>query len=275
MRIKLGHSPDADDAFMFYALSSGLVDTGGFEFEHVLLDIQSLNEKARRGEFEITAISAAAYPYVRGLYDLTRCGGSFGDNYGPMIVSSRAMTVDELDRVTVAIPGTMTSAYLALRLFRPNLKTLVMPFDKILPAVAAGKVEAGLLIHEGQLTYAGSGLHLVVDLGKWWHDTTGGLPLPLGLNTVRRDLSEQTRQKLSEILLESIRLSLAHREKAVGHALSFSRGLENKLADRFIGMYVNDLTLDMGQRGQRGLEEFFCRGQKAGFIPPATPLRIV
>jgi len=271
MNIRLAHSPDADDAFMFYALAAGKIDTGAYRFEHVLADIQTLNDHARRGTYEVTALSAHAYAHARDGYAITRCGGSFGDGYGPVLVARGPMSTDELARAVVAVPGATTSAALALKLFCPTATARVMEFDRILEAVAAGDVPCGLIIHEGQVTYAQQGLCGVTDLGAWWRNRTG-LPLPLGVNAVRRDLSGDDRSRLTEILHRSIAYGLAHREEALTYALPFARDVAPPLTDRFVGMYVNDTTLDMGPRGRRAVEEFLRQGHQAGIIPDALPV---
>lgn len=257
---------------MFYGLASGEVDAGEFEFEHVLEDIQTLNDRASRGEMEITAISVHAYAYVRDKYLLTRCGGSFGDDYGPMIVARDEMTEADLANQRIAVPGITTSAYLALQLYRPGLRTQVIPFDQIVPAVQTGIVDCGLIIHEAQVTYAQQGLHCVVDLGKWWRAKTDGLPLPLGCNAIRRDIPADKRTRLERIVLESIRYGLEHRDEAVSYALRYAGEMERPLADRFVGMYVNELTLDMGHRGRKAMEEFLRMGHEQGITPDALPL---
>ncbi|TWT44176.1 1,4-dihydroxy-6-naphtoate synthase [Phycisphaerae bacterium RAS1] len=273
MLIRLAHSPDPDDAFMFYGLSCGAVDPGPYHFEHILDDIQSLNERAMRGEYEVTAISIHAYPHVAARYALTSCGSSMGDNYGPMIVASRPMTIEELRGRTIAIPGKMTTAYLVLQLllgrgdgpsaaFSPR----VTMFDQIPDEVVAGRVDAGLIIHEGQLTYEKHGLHLVVDLGVWWQQRTG-LPLPLGGNAIRRDLGDAACREIAGIIRRSIQYSLDHRDEAVKYALRFGRGLDLGLADRFVGMYVNQWTLDYGQRGREAVRRLLGEGAKAGLVP--------
>jgi 1,4-dihydroxy-6-naphthoate synthase len=275
MRIRLGHSPDADDAFMFYGLSSGQVDSGPFRIEHELVDIQTLNDRAASGELEVTAISAHAYPYVRDKYRLTRCGGSFGDGYGPRIVAAEPFAESDLAGRTVAVPGTTTSAFLALQLYRPGLKTRVLPFDKIVAAVQAGVVDCGLIIHEAQLTFARSGLHCVADLGAWWQAKTH-LPLPLGCNAIRKDIPPAAATALEAVIRRSIEFGLAHRAEAVKHALQFAREMqEAALTDEFVGMYVNAMTLDMGDRGRAAMEEFLRRGAAAGLIPDALPLEFV
>ena len=269
MKITIAHSPDSDDAFMHYALARHKLDTGGLEFRHVLQDIQTLNQRAVEGLYEVTAISIHAYAYVADKYALLPHGASMGENYGPMIVAREAFTREALKTQTVAVPGTMTSAYLALKLFAPEIATVVMPFDAILPAVQRGEMAAGLLIHEGQLTYADAGLYNVVDLGAWWAGETGGLPLPLGGNAIRRDLGEERIAEVSHLLRESIRYALEHREEALNYALEFARGMETRpqLADQFVGMYVNQRTLDYGEDGRRAVQLFLDRGFEAGVIP--------
>jgi 1,4-dihydroxy-6-naphthoate synthase len=272
MRLRLGHSPDPDDAFMFYALAQGLVDAEGLEFEHVLEDIETLNRRAERGELEITALSVHAYAHVHARYLLLPHGASMGDGYGPLLVSQRPLRVEELRAARIAVPGLRTSAYLAARLALGDFEAAVMPFDRITDAVRAGEADAGLLIHEGQLTYAGHGLLRILDLGAWWRDETGGLPLPLGVNAVRRDLPEEVIRRITRVLGASIRHALAHREPAVTHALRYGRGLDRELAGRFIGMYVNELTQDLGERGRAGMREFLRRGHAAGLVPGPVPL---
>lgn len=269
MTIRLGHSPDADDAFMFWALSAGLVQTP-LQFEHVLRDIQTLNEWARDGTLEFTAMSVHNLAYVADKYIVLRQGGSFGDGYGPMLVAREPIPLEQLRELTIAVPGYLTSAYLALRLFLPDARTVEMPFDAIMPAVQRGEVPVGLLIHEGQLTHQQAGLHLLLDLGAWWHAETGGLPLPLGINAVRADLPEPIQREIARAFHESIQLGLQHRERALEYALQYGRGIDPATADRFVGMYVNELTLDMGERGKRAIEEFLARGAAAGITPPAT-----
>lgn len=287
MRIRLAHSPDPDDAFMFYGLSCGAVDSGRYQFEHILEDIQTLNERAMRGEYEMSAISLHAYPYVADKYALTACGCSMGDNYGPMVVSRTPMTIDALRGRTVAVPGLMTTAYLALQLllgpgrgspgatrqpaaFTPE----VLYFDQIPAAVRDGKFDAGLIIHEGQLTYEKDGLHLVVDLGRWWMEKTD-LPLPLGGNVVRRDLGETVCREITHIMKASITYSLAHRQEAVRYALRFGRGLDESLADRFVGMYVNKWTLDYGPRGRAAVQRLLGEGSDAGLVPAIPPISFI
>ena len=266
-RIQLGHSPDSDDAFMFYGLAEHKVDSEGFEFEHVLRDIQTLNEWAREGRIEITAISVHAYAFVADKYAILSHGASMGDNYGPMVVTREPVDPEWLRDKRIAIPGEMTSAFLALRLFLGDFAYDVMPFDQIMEAVASGKAEAGLLIHEGQLTHGELGLHSVVDLGKWWYRETEGLPLPLGVNAVRRDLGPETMAQLSRILKASIVYGLEHRQAALEHAMQYARGLETATADTFVGMYVNDWTVDMGERGKESIRLFLGRAAEKGYIP--------
>ena len=279
MKLTLGHSPDPDDAFMFYALAKHLLPTPGYEFEHILQDIQTLNERATRAELDITAISIHAYAYVLKDYALLRSGASMGDNYGPMIVGKRVFTREELRVRKIAVPGLMTSAFLALQLFlgvpKEKLDYVVVPFDQIFDALARGEAEAGLIIHEGQLTYAGEGLVLSADLGQWWFAETGGLPLPLGGNAVKKSLGGKVVAELSDILHASIKYGLEHRAAGVEHALPLGRGLDSALADRFIGMYVNELTLDYGDRGKKGVREFLDRAHRAGLIPAPVELEFV
>lgn len=276
MLIRLAHSPDPDDAFMFYGLSIGAVDPGPYKFEHILEDIQTLNERAMRGEYEMTAISIHAYPYVADRYQLTACGSSMGDNYGPMIVTRAPRDIEWLRGRTIAVPGRMTTAYLALSLLlgRDGFTPRVVMFDQIGAEVAAGRVDAGLLIHEGQLTYAREGLSLVVDLGRWWMERTG-LPLPLGGNVVRRDLGPEHARAITRIMKASIRYSLDHRDEAVKYALRFGRGLDEKLADRFVGMYVNEWTLDYGPRGREAIRRLLADGAKAGIVPACGEIDFV
>jgi 1,4-dihydroxy-6-naphthoate synthase len=279
MHLTLGHSPDPDDAFMFYALAKHLLPSPGYEFEHILQDIQTLNERATRAELDITAISIHAYAYVLKDYALLRSGASMGDNYGPMIVGKKAFTRDELLTRKIAVPGLMTSAFLALQLYlgrrRENINYIVVPFDQIFDALDRGEADAGLIIHEGQLTYGSSGFVLSADLGRWWFAETGGLPLPLGGNAVKKSLGPQRIKELSRILYDSIKYGLDHRAAGVAHALPLGRGLDTKLADQFIGMYVNDLTLDYGPRGEKGVREFLDRAHHAGLIPAPVELEFV
>jgi len=263
MRIRLGHSPDADDAFMFWALAQHRVDTRGFEFEHVLRDIQTLNEWALEGKLEVTAISLHAYPFVQDHYVLLPHGASMGSGYGPVVVAREPLTRERLRATEIAVPGAMTTAFLALRLYLGDFGYRVAPFDEILDEVKDGRAEAGLLIHEGQLTYESEGLKKIVDLGEWWLLETG-LPLPLGVNVARRDLGEETLHDLSGVLAASIRAGLANRKEALAYALQFGRGLDEELADEFVGMYVNDLTADYGDEGREAVRELLRRGEAIG-----------
>ncbi|MFN2468426.1 MAG: menaquinone biosynthesis family protein [Gaiellaceae bacterium] len=263
MLIRLGHSPDPDDAFMFWALTEDAVDTRGFEFEHVLRDIQTLNEWALEGRLEVSALSLHAYPFVQDRYVLLPHGASMGSGYGPVVVSRRPLTRADLGRVEVAVPGRMTTAFLVLRLYAGDFAYREVPFDRILEEVESGAAEAGLLIHEGQLTYASRGLEKVVDLGEWWLLETG-LPLPLGVNVARRDLGEDTLRDLSAVLEDSIRAGLANRDEALRYALRFGRGLDDELADRFVGMYVNELTCDYGDEGRAAVRELLRRAEAIG-----------
>ena len=254
MLIRLGHSPDPDDAFMFWGLASGAVDTGEFEFEHVLADIQSLNEWALEGRLEVTALSLHAYPFVQDRYVLLPHGASMGNGYGPVVVTREKMTVEDVKDVEIAVPGKMTTAFLLLRLLLGDVRYREVPFDQIIDEVQTGKADAGLLIHEGQLTYESEGLRKIVDLGEWWSEKTGNLPLPLGGNVIRRDLGTDNVAKISRMLHDSIAYALSHREQALDYAMKYSRGLDRRKADRFVGMYVNDLTLDYGDRGRTAVQ---------------------
>jgi 1,4-dihydroxy-6-naphthoate synthase len=276
IRVRLGHSPDSDDAFMFYGLADHKVPTEGFTFEHILRDIETLNHWAREGRLEITAISVHAYAYVADKYAILTHGASMGDNYGPLVVTREPASVEWLRGRTIAIPGTLTSAYLALRLFLgADFAYDILPFDQIMEAVRDGKAEAGLLIHEGQLTHGQFGLHKVVDLGAWWYQETGGLPLPLGVNAVRRDLGPKCMAALSRVLRTSIAFGLDHREPALRHAMQYARGLDAAIADQFVGMYVNAWTLDMGPRGQESIRLFLMRAHEQGVIDHEVPLDFV
>lgn len=266
MHITVAHSPDSDDAFMFYGLASGRVSNEGLEIEQVLADIETLNRAAFDGQYEVTAVSMHAYAHLHETYALLPHGASMGDNYGPMVVV-REDGPRTLDGVRVAIPGTLTSAWLALQLHRPGLDYEVMPFDQILEAVRDGRAEAGLLIHEGQLTYADEGLRKVVDLGEWWFERTGGLPLPLGGNVIRRDLGDEMMRKVSRILHASIKCALDNRQDAVDYAIQFGRGLDRAKTDRFVGMYVNALTLDYGDRGREAVRRFLAEAWEKRLIP--------
>jgi 1,4-dihydroxy-6-naphthoate synthase len=268
MKVSLAHSPDSDDAFMFYGLARDKVPTDGLEIVHVLRDIESLNHQAREGVHEVTAISFHAYPYVAERYALMPCGGSIGDGYGPLLVAREGMDPVALRGagLLVAVPGTLTTAFLALKLFAPKARTRVVAFDRILDEVREGRADAGLVIHEGQLTYAGHGLRKILDLGAWWKDETG-LPLPLGGNAVRRDLGPELVARLTRLVRDSVRYSLAHRDEALRYALEFARGMDPGVADRFVGMWVNEMTVDCGERGRRAVQELLDRGHAAGIIP--------
>ncbi|HUN89453.1 MAG TPA: MqnA/MqnD/SBP family protein [Terriglobales bacterium] len=265
--ITVAHSPDSDDAFMFYGLATNKVRVPGLKFSHTLCDIETLNRKAMDGVYDVTAISFHAYPYVQDKYGLMTCGGSVGDGYGPMIVSLRALSIAELKQMKIAVPGTLTTAYLALNLFAPGIKTEVVPFDQIIPQILAGKYEAGLIIHEGQLTYPKAGLHRIVDLGKWWRDVTG-LPLPLGGNAIRRELGPDLIREVSKALKRSIEYALEHREEALEYAMQFARDLDTPSADKFVGMYVNERTVDYGSDGREAVSRLLDMGHKAGIIKP-------
>ena len=272
--IHVAHSPDSDDAFMFYALAEGKIDTQGLTYVHELQDIESLNQRALRGELEVTAVSIHAYAYLADRYALLPHGSSMGDRYGPRLVTRQPATRDSLRGKRIAIPGPMTTAYLALRLYLPEFDAVPTPFDEIEQAVAAGAVDAGLLIHEGQLTFGDLGLHLVVDLGEWWYGETG-LPLPLGGNVVRKDLGADLVSKISRHLRASIAYGLEHRKAALDHAMQYARGLDRAKADEFVGMYVNDWTLDYGETGRRAVRELLRRGHEAGIIDHAVTVEFV
>jgi 1,4-dihydroxy-6-naphthoate synthase len=273
--ITVGHSPDPDDAFMFYALAHDKLDTGELRFRHELQDIETLNRRALRGELEVSAVSIHAYAHLLDKYALLPSGCSMGDRYGPMVVARRPLTVEQLKTARIAVPGTLTTAFLTLRLLLPGgFAYEVMPFDRILGAVAEGKYDAGLIIHEGQLTFQNQGLRLVVDLGVWWQERTG-LPLPLGGNVVRRDLGADTIRQISRLLKESIRYSLDHRDAALAYALQYARDMDKGLADRFVGMYVNEWTLDYGPRGREAVRRLLEEGHRAGVIPSAVNVEFV
>src|SRR3954465_9100964 len=273
--IRVGHSPDPDDAFMFYALAHDKLDTGGLEFRHELMDIETLTRRALRGALEVTAVSLHAYAYLLDKYALLPSGCSMGDKYGPMVVARQKMSVEELKKVKIAVPGTMTTAFLALRLLLPEgFAHEVVPFDQILGAVAEGRFDAGLIIHEGQLTFQNQGLHLVVDMGVWWQEKTG-LPLPLGGNVVRRDLGPDVIRRVSALLKQSIRYALDHRQDALSYALDYARDMDRSLADRFVGMYVNDWTLDYGERGRAAVRRLLDEGHRAGIIPAPVAVEFV
>lgn len=276
MLIRVGHSPDPDDAFMFYALSAGKIDTGPYQFQHTLQDIQTLNERAMRAELEVSAISLAAYPSLQDKYALLDLGASMGDGYGPMVVARQPMTVADLRGKTLAIPGTMTTAFLTLNLLlgAGKFQYKVMAFDTILEAVAAGQVDAGLIIHEGQLTYRDNGLHLVVDLGAWWKETTS-LPLPLGGNVIRRDLGDKAIVEVCHLVRASIDYGLKHRSEALTYAMKYGRNLNTALADQFVGMYVNDYTLRYGAAGREAVRQLLRRAAEAGLVQPVKDLEFV
>jgi len=265
--ITLAHSPDSDDAFMFYGLATHKLETGDLEFEHVLKDIQTLNEQARKGTYDVTAFSFHAYAYVADKYALLPHGASIGDNYGPIVVSNQELDPSELRNVTIAVPGVLTSAFLTLSIHTPDFSYEVVPFDQIIEAVNEGRCDAGLLIHEGQLFYHNLGLHKVLDLGEWWHEHTGGLPLPMGGNAIRRELGTETIREVSSLLKESIQYSLDHREDALEYAMQFAREMDPALADRFVAMWVNDLTLDYGERGREAVRRLLKEGHERGIIP--------
>lgn len=270
--ITVGHSPDPDDAFMFYALAHDKLDTGPLRFRHELQDIETLNRRALRGELEVTAVSIHAYAHLLDKYALLPSGCSMGDSYGPMIVTRKPMKLGDLGNCRIAVPGTLTTAFLALRLLLVDpFAYEVVPFDQIIAAVAAGQFDAGLIIHEGQLTFQQQGLQLVVDLGQWWYEKTG-LPLPLGGNVVRRDLGQETMRLISRLLKESIQYALDHREDALHYALKYARDMDVGLADRFVGMYVNDWTLDYGPRGREAVQRLLQEAHKAGII--AKPVNV-
>lgn len=272
--IHLAHSPDSDDAFMFYALATGKVDVDDVEYIHELQDIETLNQRALKGELEVTAVSIHAYAYLSDRYALLPHGASMGDRYGPRLVTRSPMTREDLRGRKIGVPGPLTSAYLALRLYQPDFEPIFMAFDKIDDAVLRGEVDAGLLIHEGQLTYSAQGLHLVADMGEWWFQETG-LPLPLGGNVIRKDLGDALKRKVSGHLRESIAYGLAHRGDALDHAMGYARGLARSDADTFVGMYVNDWTLDYGDRGREAIRLFLARGVEAGFIPHRVTVEFV
>ncbi len=271
MEIRVAHSPDSDDAFMFYALAADKLPTGIFRFTHTLEDIETLNQKALRGIYEVTAVSIHAYAYVAKKYVLLTSGASMGDRYGPIVVARQPWTAAEVRGKKIAVPGTMTSAYLALKLFQPAFEHVVIPFDRIMDAVQLGQVDGGLLIHEGQLTYARQGLHKTIDLGEWWYRSTR-LPLPLGGNAIRKDLGTGHIREISRLLRGSIQYALDHREEALKHAMQFARDLDVKLADRFVEMYVNARTLDYGEEGRRSVQLFLDQAYEKALIPQRVPV---
>ncbi|HEX4067429.1 MAG TPA: MqnA/MqnD/SBP family protein [Acidobacteriaceae bacterium] len=265
--ISIAHSPDSDDAFMFYGLATNKVRVNGYKFSHVLCDIETLNQRAiREAFFDVTAISFHVYPYIQDNYALMACGGSVGEGYGPMIVATRPYDLDEIKKVKIAVPGALTTAYLALKLFAPEIETEIVPFDQIIPQVLAGNFTAGLIIHEGQLTYSQSGLHRVQDLGVWWREQTK-LPLPLGGNAIRRSLGESSMLTVTQALRDSIQFGLDHREQALEYAMQFARDLDTNLADKFVGMYVNERTLNYGDDGREAIRRLLQMGQERGIIP--------
>jgi 1,4-dihydroxy-6-naphthoate synthase len=267
--VSIAHSPDSDDAFMFYGLATNKVRVPGYRFSHTLCDIETLNRRAQNEAFfDVTAISFHAYPYVQQNYTLMACGGSVGEGYGPMIVANRRFTVEDLNKIRVAVPGTLTTAYLALKVFNPGIETETVPFDQIIPAILAGKFDAGLIIHEGQLTYSSSGLYRVIDLGVWWRETTG-LVLPLGGNAIRRSLGGDAQKVISKALRDSIQHGLDHREQALEYAMQFARDLDASMANRFVSMYVNERTLDYGPDGRKAIRKLLDLGHERGIIPIA------
>lgn len=275
IEITIGHSPDADDAFMFYALAQDKIDTQPFVFKHIMKDIETLNHKAAVGELDITAISVHAYSYVYHRYVFLTAGGSLGDGYGPIVVARDGYDTKELKKKTIAIPGKMTSAYLALRLCIGEFSFDVVPFNQIIPAVVNGRVDAGLIIHEGQLMYEEFGLHKIIDLGEWWSLETGGLPLPLGANAIRKDMGEERIAQLAPFMRKTIEYSLANRSDALQYALQFARDLPQDSADQFVGMYVNDLTLHLGEGGKQSYQLFLDRGYEEGIISNKVQLEFV
>ena len=272
--ITVAHSPDSDDAFMFYGMATNKVRIPGVKFTHSLCDIETLNRKALDGFYDITAISFHAYPYLQDKYALMPSGGSVGEGYGPMIVATRLLPKEELRNITIAVPGTMTTAYLALKLYLPEAKTEVVPFDQIIPRVLEGKYDAGLIIHEGQLTFDRAGLHRIVDMGKWWREKTG-MPLPLGGNAIRRDLGEELINASCQALHDSIQYALEHREEALQYAMQFARDLDSQLADKFVGMYVNERTLDYGKDGREAIVKLLDMGYEAGIITEKPQVEFV
>lgn len=273
-KISVAHSPDSDDAFMFYGLATNKLETEGLKFEHTLKDIQSLNEDAKNGVYDVTAISFHAYAYVADKYALLPHGASIGDKYGPIVVAKEPRKAEEIGQMKIAIPGELTSAFLALRIFNKDFEYTVVPFDQIIDAVQKGSVDAGLLIHEGQLFYKQMGLDKVLDLGEWWHERTG-LPLPMGGNAIRRDLGEDLMKQVSKHLHRSIVYSMGNREDALSYAMQFARDMAPELADRFVAMWVNDLTLDYGERGKEGVRRLLKEGYDAGIIPHEVDIQFV
>jgi 1,4-dihydroxy-6-naphthoate synthase len=274
MEIKLAHSPDSDDAFMFYALATNKVRTDGLKFTHVLADIETLNRAADQETYDVTAVSFASYPYLKEKYALLDCGASFGEGYGPLVVSQKQMTREELAGTQVAVPGLRTTAYLTLKLFESRIEPVVIPFDKIVDAVREGTVPAGLLIHEGQLMFPQAGLHRVADLGQWWQEQNG-MPLPLGGNAVRRALGPEVGRKVAQAIRESVSYALEHREEALNYAMQFARDMETEVADQFVGMYVNKWTLGYGEQGRQAVRDLLRRGAEAGLVPGAGTIDFI
>ncbi len=272
--ISVAHSPDSDDAFMFYGLATNKLDTDDLKFTHVLKDIQTLNEDAMNGVYDVTAISFHAYAYISDKYALLPHGASIGDNYGPIVVTKEPRSSDEISKMKIAVPGKLTSAFLALRIYNPEFEYEVVPFDKIIDAVQEGRVDAGLLIHEGQLYYHELGLYKILDLGEWWHQQTG-LPLPMGGNAIKRDLGEDLSKKVSGYLHESIQFSLDNRTDALAYAMQFARDMDEDTADRFVAMWVNNLTLDYGERGKEGVRRLLQEGYEKGIIPNKVNVEFV
>ncbi len=262
----IAHSPDSDDAFMFYALATEKLRPNGLKLRHVLEDIESLNRKAHEGVFEVTAISIAAYPYLAERYQMMATGASIGDGYGPLVVASRLFPAEELKHKKVAVPGKLTTAFLSLKLFEPDIETIVVPFDQILDAVREGRADAGLIIHEGQLTFDRLGLHRILDLGRWWQQQEG-LPLPLGAVVIRRDLAQELKREMAKLVYQSIEYALQHRDEALAYAMQFARDLDSPSADKFVGMYVNEFTLDMGDRGREATRRLLRLGHERGILP--------
>ncbi len=273
--ISIAHSPDSDDAFMFYGLATNKIRVPGLKFTHTLTDIETLNHKAIQEAFyDVTAISFHAYPYLQDSYSLMACGGSVGEGYGPMIVARQQYTLNDIKRIRIAVPGTLTTAYLTLKIFAPEIETAVVPFDRIIPEVIAGNYDAGLIIHEGQLTYSHSGLHKIIDLGQWWREETG-LPLPLGGNAIKRSLGPETSLKVTNALRDSIQHALDNREAALAYAMQFARDLETGMADKFVGMYVNERTLNYGDDGKEAIRRLLALGHERGIIPNAAKIDFV
>jgi 1,4-dihydroxy-6-naphthoate synthase len=273
--ISIAHSPDSDDAFMFYGLATNKIRVPGYKFSHVLCDIETLNQRAiHEAFFDVTAISFAAYPYLQENYTLMACGGSVGENYGPMIIAPHRYSLDEIKKIKIAVPGTLTTAYLTLKLFAPEIETAVVPFDKIIPEVLAGNYQAGLIIHEGQLTYGNNGLNKILDLGQWWQEQTH-LPLPLGGNAIRRSLGPEAIAITTQALRDSIQHGLDHRESAMAYAMQFARDLDPNLADKFVGMYVNERTLNYGEDGREAIRKLLAMGYERGIIPHQAKVEFV